>query len=289
MAALPPKFDLSPVKYIIVFRPGGMVTCTCPNFITRGCICKHIRAAAVHTELLHMQGLPLPYLRSWVPNTEDKAYLLQSCICARALPIQMSVPMTTTLDPIAQASIAINNLLRESTESENPQSDSEFEQLDELTANGASDIADSEFCTDSPDNAAIDNDNDNTEELQQPNKQVLNEQTIAGTLHDLEKVTPRLNQMAEWLDGAHLTKDAITDVTRAQNVQSSLKKLTHNSTGWCLKWTLRLRPSHQQQIHPVLPHLQLPLCANFTKPSQPIIGPLWELRAQKRKESYGVH
>ncbi|KAI0683350.1 hypothetical protein BC835DRAFT_1311092 [Cytidiella melzeri] len=57
--ALATDFNLFPVKYTIIFCLGKMVTCTCRDFSVQGCVCKHIRAAVVQTQLLRMQGISI--------------------------------------------------------------------------------------------------------------------------------------------------------------------------------------------------------------------------------------
>ncbi|KAI0682678.1 hypothetical protein BC835DRAFT_1424139 [Cytidiella melzeri] len=133
-------------------------------------------SVSVQTKLLWRQGLQLPYLRSWVPNSEEEAYLLQCRSRAQALPIEVAAPPISALDPVTQASIAINDFLREGADSENPQLGSEQLEghdlnvigrriADELTSDGASDLADREhsgFVTPGPDNDDTDNADDDT-------------------------------------------------------------------------------------------------------------------------------
>ncbi|KAI0684188.1 hypothetical protein BC835DRAFT_1310649 [Cytidiella melzeri] len=195
--ALATEFDLSPIKYTIVF---------------------------------HLAGMPR----------------------AQALPIEAAAPPIFVLDPVTQALIAINDFLCEGADSKNPQLGSEQLEghdsnaigrriTDELTLDDTSDLAGSEhsgFVTPGPDNDNADNANDDTlsargprpnldfKELQQTNQQALNKQTISRTLHDLEKMAPRLDQMAEWLCNAHLAQHLSADIFRAKKVQSVLNRLT---------------------------------------------------------------
>ncbi|KAI0682710.1 hypothetical protein BC835DRAFT_1311416, partial [Cytidiella melzeri] len=163
-----------------------------------------------------------------------------------------AAPPIFVLDPVTQALIAINDFLCEGADSKNPQLGSEQLEghdsnaigrriTDELTLDDTSDLAGS------PDNDNADNANDDTlsargprpnldfKELQQTNQQALNKQTISRTLHDLEKMAPRLDQMAEWLCNAHLAQHLSADIFRAKKAHLPARPVEHSQPPWTQK------------------------------------------------------
>lgn len=319
--------DTNPITYAITIQEDGVTHCSCPDFQARGGACKHIRAAVVRAKVLReLQAIRIPDLRAWIPNSLAEAsslYRQTHTSTFSLLPTSSESDSTclgtlsssTTLPPIARASIAINEMVRESKDLDI----STTEPIVETTIDGEPDFdmsqgatryEDSEYesdltGSDTDSSQAFDEDEDLDEslrprqrapqdefaELARTNQQAINEQTIARTLHDLELATPKLAQLDEWLAGVHLEKSASADILRTRDVRKTLgslvdqldRMLNEVDPDWApLSFS---RVSHSPISYP--PSLRPSQYTNNTHLT--IMGPPVEKRAQKRKESHSVH
>ncbi|KAI0764479.1 hypothetical protein BC629DRAFT_1737852 [Irpex lacteus] len=293
--------DSNPTVYSITFSPADGVACTCQDFGHRGGACKHIRAALVLTEILRKRGTNLPFLRSWIPDSAEDAYLVQARRHASSILASSHTP--TPLNPITRAALAIDEIVQDS--------DSLESNIDSPSQTSRSDIlfgdSDSEHTSDAESvltNSVPDGDTDDRplivsgkptystfDELERvADQQALNEQTIARTLQDLELAAPKLSQISAWLSEAHLAKDAINDARRARDIRYTLNGVIEQ-----LDRMLREFGGVDKENSPNLHPLALPSSApgvsrrSGSHKAYSIIGPPVERRAQKRKESYGIH
>ncbi|KAI0699012.1 hypothetical protein BC835DRAFT_1405247 [Cytidiella melzeri] len=311
-SSLAMEHDQNPVTYTISFSGGDTVTCSCPDFQRRGGACKHIRAAVVRAEILRTtQNLRLPVFRSWLPNTEEEAYLVQARRRAAAIsisqPSEFSEPSSSSLfevnlNPITRASLVIDEIVRESLSFSQVVEDSDMDNDNPLDIDARTECTSETGSGYTSPNTIEDDDEDDTlassvatsdrpahhggdfAELERSNQQALNEQTIARTFHDLEVVTPKLVQLSDWLSQAHLDEAADTDIQRAQGLRSSLKTIVGHLDRMLRLHDPGLLGTFRSSYSPPPPSIRL------TQRIYPdIMAPPAERRAQKRKESYNVH
>ncbi|KAI0706140.1 hypothetical protein BC835DRAFT_1516533 [Cytidiella melzeri] len=261
------------------------------------------------------RGVPLAFLLFSAPASNQKTAAGNGQSSA-AVPISQSSespePSTPfTLDPITRASLAINEIVRESADLDSSSREILVAPVsDDLHIDASEDAfnvgADTEYTTDGESGYTTpepveDEDEDGTSsvatsdrpayggdfaELERSNQQALNEQTIARTFHDLEKVTPKLEQLSEWLSKADLETATDADIQRAQYLRSSLKGIVGQ-----LDRMLHVELHVDSPPYSYPPSLSpLPRSLRTKQRTYPaIMAPPVEKRAQKRRESYGVH
>lgn len=123
-------------------------------------------------------------------------------------------------------------------------------------------------------------------------RRAVNEQTLARTLHELEKVAPKLGQLAEWLKEAHLGQDSTLDIQSVEMVKTPLDNLTAQLSRMLNE--VRADGYYVAPLRCETPPPRLGLDrALDSSPSLPdiseIIGPSPERKTQKRHQSWSVY
>ena len=131
-------------------------------------------------------------------------------------------------------------------------------------------------------------------ELERTNQQALNEQTIARALYDLDIASPKLAQLCDWLQAAHLDKASDLDIQRARSVHATLKSLTAQLNRMLTEVDNEMTPfvgssTHSHAAHSITLSEPTPSHRSTKRLYPDILAPPVEKRSQKRKTSYNVH
>ena len=302
--------EAAPLTYSIEFYPDGFATCSCLDFQNRGGACKHMRAAIGRTAVLSSAGIKVPSL--WLPSTEEQARQ----ICARRLTLPPP-PLPPVIDSLSQSVVLVDEFIKDSTLNTSPEVTVSAQSLnntdqDDSEDDGLVDLLNADAITeysghstpatfdDGSSEAAASSDVDcvqpiPVDELELPSLrnisgQAINDQTIARTFHDLEKVIPKLEQITQWLKEVHLQPpspshpNATKDIDRARSIRSVMSSTT-------LELDRILREVDNQPLQS-----NLAPARPATPPSRPatrnvydLLGASPEPLTQRRKQSYYEH
>ncbi|GJE99092.1 SWIM zinc finger family protein [Phanerochaete sordida] len=311
--------EQNPVQYTISLGIDGHSTCTCPDFSSRGGFCKHMRAAAARVASLKLEGVRLPNVI--VPQSLEEARALRALSADRHTPAQTanmrpsSAPPTPT--PIQDAVCAVNSLLCQTSTYEYESSleriadelqggvDAEIDEdtADEMSSGVEGMLSEQESMDGMSDTASTPTESDFEDDLDisslqelrtVPNRSAkgISEQTVGRSLHDLEKIAPKLGLLADLLRSLSLSDVSTGDRERFAGVQMPIDKLltelgriSGGSAG----------PSASPTSHPSPAPLPIP-STHAAHSSQPrtkrrrtdILPPSPE-KAQKRKDSHSHH
>lgn len=121
---------------------------------------------------------------------------------------------------------------------------------------------------------------------------LVDDQTIARTLHDLKLAAPKLAQLDAWLSNAHLNKGATADIECTREIRMVLDSLLRRLDRMLNEVDPDWAPlTLNQPARPLTPRFSLPTrsVTGQALPRSSIMGPPVEKRAQKRKDLYSVH
>jgi hypothetical protein len=127
--------------------------------------------------------------------------------------------------------------------------------------------------------------------LESISKQAVNDQTIARTLHDLEKITPRLSQISEWLKDVHLRTpgpNSDPEVTRDVERASSVRAVFHTVTQH-LDRILEEVNGQSELLPPSRLQTPPPSSGYRSRAMYDILGASPEPLTQKRRQSWFEH
>jgi hypothetical protein len=269
----------NPIIYRVSLSLDGSAACSCADFTKRGGACKHIRSALLRLQSLRLTHPHLGLPEIALPKSIDEARLLQSR--------NMAMNKEGHASPIECAAAVIDDILRETDDilfvADNSQvASSEHEYPSE---------ADDETVDTDADDDAID------DEFKFPSllgfaKVAVDEQAIARTFYDFERIFPKLNEWQEYLKMV----TALRQVDRDRAIQfkdqlESLLAQLHRLIDTVAPSSQSTSPAtHSVQQGVAIASTQtLPsLTPSRKRLSNPIIGPSPE-KASKRFKSYGHH
>ncbi|KAL0564510.1 hypothetical protein V5O48_017535 [Marasmius crinis-equi] len=286
----------NPVIYTIRLHFNGLASCTCPDWMSRGGACKHLRAALAKTNDLRQKWPSLPPIP--LPDTFTAARLLQEAVELVQMPTTLQIPRP---DAVNTAAVDIEEMLENSSddvyvpEEHSVDSPSPTPSLDP----GPASDTDSEA-------PFIERDVDfdvQSFDVVSGSQNALNSQAISRTFHDFELALPKLSEWTEYLQHAtHLP--AQEDRNRAKRYNDHLVALSTQLQRLILASEPRTESlegaSTRQELltsngEPVehggveeKTAVEGKPSAARKRPMQDILPPSPE-KAQKRKKSYGSH
>jgi hypothetical protein len=302
-SSLAVEHDSMAQEYTIDFYPNGTAACTCQDICRQGGACKHMRAALCRTQILLMSGVQAPTLR--LPSTEEEARLIQARLPDQGLapetpPTLDGLASAPAINPLGQSISIVNDLLTmdeaflSARNLEDREEDSELP--NELQVGEYSDYSGYSTPMTLADDITDVESVGATDVLELPglesiSKQAVNDQTIARTLHDLEKITPRLSQISEWLKDVHSRTpgpDSDPEVTRDVERASSVRAVFHTVTQH-LDRILEEVNGQSELLPPSRLQTPPPSSGYRSRAMYDILGASPEPLTQKRRQSWFEH
>ncbi|KAI1782886.1 hypothetical protein LXA43DRAFT_1103300 [Ganoderma leucocontextum] len=247
--------DVAPRQYALSIGTDGSAACSCPDFLNRSHACKHLRAALTLLNTLRAQGLCIPDIS--IPVTHEEAH---TRFHGRTPIVSMPSTPTTLGDEVSpsepsarpatpaeelpsmlvkrRAAQLVEDIVRESGDIFADPGDRRFAAQEAASDTSKAETPGDDFSSDSESTDRDSEEESDTDQddpappstaLPVPRATVTSSrdgvvrQAVGRVLHDLEGMSPALQQMYEHLKGAYLDT---TEIDRTSAAKGHLDALS---------------------------------------------------------------
>ncbi|EKM60295.1 uncharacterized protein PHACADRAFT_203530 [Phanerochaete carnosa HHB-10118-sp] len=229
-SSLTTPYDKEPITYRIELSVHHTGLCSCQDFLNRGGVCKHMRAALlVLDSLRHTMNVPAVSL----PSSEDEARKLgaELLVSAGAIPLALRSLQADVAEPPRYIQCAANAV-------QDAMQDGIPEEGEDVEAEGKEGKEGKESDEDTEDGLLGEDPSSNGESvateasgspfdfttLMTSSRAAVHEQRTSRALHELETVAPKLGLLAEYLATGKIRN--ADDAQRIRSLKASVDKLS---------------------------------------------------------------